>query len=64
MPCACWYEPGEEPKKLIKSHCKEIVDEIKRLESVGDPIGISLDCVKELLEHMYTGKCEEKDNHA
>lgn len=60
MPCMCWYDPGEEPKRLIKSHCQQIVDEIKRLEKDGDPIGVSLADAKKLLEHLYTGTCNER----
>lgn len=61
MPCTCWYDPGEGPKRLIKSHCQQIVDEIKRLEKEGDPIGVSLKDAQKLLEHLYIGKCDEKE---
>lgn len=60
MPCTCWYDPGEEPKRLIKLHCQEIVEVIKRLEQIGDPIGVSLQDAQKLLEHFYTGKCDER----
>lgn len=53
MPCTCWYDPPEASKRLLKQRCQEIVDEIRRLEKEGDPIGISLREAKELLEHLY-----------
>lgn len=61
MPCFCWFDPPEKSKKLIKDHCQSIVDEIKRLEREGDPVGISIIDTKHLLEHLYSGKCNEKD---
>lgn len=61
MPCMCWYDPGEEPKKEIKLHCEKIVEIIKQLELIGDPLGVSLNDAQKLLEHLYTGKCEEKE---
>jgi hypothetical protein len=61
MPCFCLYNPPESSKKLIKECCITIVDEVKRLEKHGDPIGISIDEVKELLDHLYDpSKCKEK----
>lgn len=61
MPCCCWYEPPEESKRLIKNHCQDIVDEIKRLERIGDPVGISIDHAKQLLDHLYNpDACKEK----
>lgn len=59
MPCSCWYDPGEEPKRLIKNLCQQIVDEINRLEKIGDPMGVSLKDAQKLLEHLYTGTCDE-----
>jgi hypothetical protein len=57
----CWFEPGEESKKLIKNHCQQIVDEIKRLERIGDPLGISIRHTQELLAHLYDPRrCKEK----
>lgn len=63
MPCMCWFTPSEESRKLIKSSCEVIVNEIKRLEKEGDHIGISIRETKELLDHLYTGKCSEKEKH-
>lgn len=63
MPCCCWYDPPEESKKLIKSLCQQLVDEIKRLGENGDPIGYELKDVKELLDHLYNPRlCKEKSN--
>lgn len=64
MPCMCWYDPPEESKKLIKDACQTIVDEIKKCERIGDPIGVSLKQTQQLLEHLYTGKCLEKEDYA
>lgn len=62
MPCMCWYEPDEACKILIKNSCKTIVDEIKRLEKIGDPLGISIENTKKLLDHLYNPIiCNEKD---
>lgn len=61
MPCMCWFTPSDASHRLIKSACQTIVDEIKHLEKDGDPIGISIKSAKELLDHLYTGKCPEKD---
>jgi hypothetical protein len=61
MPCMCWYEPSDSSKKLIKNLCQQLVDEITRLESYGDPRGCSLPDVKELLDHLFDPrKCKEK----
>ncbi len=60
MPCMCWYDPPEESKKLVKYHCQEIVNELKRLNRDGDPLGLQLADVKELLDHLWNpGKCKE-----
>lgn len=60
MPCHCWYTPPKESERMIKNLCQLIVDEIKRLEKEGDPIGISIDNTKKLLDHLYIGECDEK----
>lgn len=60
MPCMCWYEPSDESKKLVKHHCQEIVRELKRLHKEGDPIGMDLEDIKKLLDHMWNpDMCEE-----
>lgn len=60
MPCMCWYDPPEESKKLVKDHCKIIVDEVKRLERDGDPIDLQIEDVHILIDHLYNPRlCEE-----
>ena len=57
----CWYDPPEASKKLIKSLCQQIIVEIRRLEQEGDPIGISVESTKRLLDHLWEpGICDEK----
>lgn len=60
MPCMCWYEPADNDKKEIKKHCEELVRLIHRLNTIGDPLGCSLEDIKKLLEHLYYKKCDEK----
>jgi hypothetical protein len=60
MPCTCWYVPSKESEQYIKSLCQQIVDKIKSLEKEGDPIGISITDTKKLLDHLYTGECDER----
>jgi hypothetical protein len=61
IPCFCWYDPPEASKKLIKNLCQKIVDELNRLNREGDPIGLQLKDVKELLDHLSSPhKCDEK----
>lgn len=63
MPCMCWYDPPEASKKLVKHHCQMIVDELKLLHKDGDPLGLQLADVKELLDHLWNpAKCTEKMN--
>jgi len=63
MPCMCWFDPPEESKKMVKFHCEKIIDELKRLNLIGDPIGLELKDVKELLYHLWNPKvCQEKEN--
>ena len=62
MPCMCYYEPSEESKRFIKKHCQELVEEIKRLEKIGDPLGCTLKDIKELLDHLYDpSSCKERE---
>jgi hypothetical protein len=61
MPYMCWYDPPEASKKIIKNLCQQIVDEVKELRKNGDPIGLGLRDVKELLNHLYDApSCNEK----
>ena len=60
MPCMCWYDPPDESKKLIKELCQRLVDEVKKLNSVGDPIGYDMRDVKKLIDHLYNpSECDE-----
>lgn len=60
MPCMCWYDPPEESKKYIKQRCVEIIDEIKKLNKIGDPLGCNLSDVHKLLDHLYDpSKCNK-----
>lgn len=61
MPCFCWFDPPESSKKLIKNNCQQIVDEVKRLKKEGDPIGLEIKDVHELIDHLYNPKiCTER----
>lgn len=63
MPCCCWYVPSDASKRLIKSCCEQIVNEIKICEKEGDPLGISIKHTKELLDHLYNpSSCMEREN--
>lgn len=52
----CWYDPPEVSKKVVKECCERIVYEIKSLEREGDPIGLTINDVKILLDHLYDHK--------
>ena len=61
MPCMCWYDPPEKSKIMIKQLCHFIILELKELQKEGDPIGLKLEDVKKLLDHMWNpDACEEK----
>ena len=61
MPCCCHYDPPEESKKKIKRLLQEVVDEVKQLEKIGDPFGLSIHSLHRLLDHLYQpSSCEEK----
>ena len=53
MPCHCWYDPPDESKRVLKKYCQQIVDEVKRLEKQGDPIGCEMKDIHKLLDHLY-----------
>lgn len=56
----CWYHPDEASLKYIKHHCECVVNEIRALEKIGDPIGISIESAKQLLDHLYNPQsCKE-----
>jgi hypothetical protein len=57
----CWYDPPEESKKIVKQACKVIVNELKKMNEIGDPIGYKLSNVKQLLDHLWDPEsCNEK----
>ncbi len=61
MPCMCWFVPEKASHRLIKGCLQQIVDELKFLSKEGDPYGLQLRDVKELLDHlMYPESCKEK----
>ena len=63
MPCMCWYNPPEASKRRIKSLCQQLVEEVRLLERKGDPIGISIREVKQLIDHLADESlCKEKKN--
>ena len=58
----CWYDPPEEKKRLIKDLCEKIVDEIKLAEKEGNPMGMDIKDVVQLLNHLYCPEyCEERN---
>jgi hypothetical protein len=60
MPCMCWFVPEQASHRLIKGCLQQIVDELKILNKEGDPYGLQLRDVKELLDHlMYPDRCKE-----
>jgi hypothetical protein len=57
----CWFSSPEESKRMIKKNIKEIVDELHRLNRIGEPIGWELEDIHILLDHMYDPEsCTEK----
>jgi len=60
MPCMCYFTPEKEDQQKIKNLCKELVDMVKRLEKIGDPIDCDIKSIHKLIDHLYTGECDEK----
>ncbi len=60
MPCMCHYTPPEASKRMIKGMCQQIVDEVKHLNKIGDPLGCSIADIHKLIDHLYRGECDEK----
>lgn len=60
MPCMCWFTPEKASHRLIKGGCQLIIDEMKFLDSQGDPDNMSMRRIHSMLDDMYTGKCSEK----
>lgn len=61
MPCMCWYTPTKEEQKKFKQLCSSVVEFIKEAQKIGDPEGITLDSAKTLIEHLYSGQCNESN---
>ncbi len=61
MPCMCWYEPDEQYKKQFKKMCYELVEFIREREKIGDPLDMSINDAKKLIDHIYNpNSCNEK----
>jgi hypothetical protein len=65
MPCRCGVSDYEmsEVIAIITSHAKAIVLAIKELERLGDPTSDLIADVKKTIDHLYTGKCDEKNEN-
>lgn len=60
MPCLCHYEPPEEEKRHVKYLCGEVVRIVKEAEKLGDPIGLGIDDIHTLIDHLYDqNNCKE-----
>jgi hypothetical protein len=56
----CHYHPSEESKQKLKWLCEQLVLEVKRLNSFGDPLGCEIEDMHELIDHLYDpSKCKE-----
>lgn len=58
----CWFEPPEEHKRYVKLLCRNIVNAIKNQERDGDLLSFGIKDVHTLIDHLYTGECDEKTN--
>lgn len=56
----CWYQPTKEQERQIKALCQQLVDEMHKLDKDGDPMGLTLQDITKLIEHLYLGYCPEK----
>lgn len=63
MPCLCSYHPSDASIQEIKSLCQRIVTIIKDAECQGDPIGAGIIEARELLSHLYNGRCDTKEGY-
>lgn len=61
MPCTCWYDPPEKDKAEFKKLCAAVVKFIKEENKIGDAQGIDVPSAQKLIDHLYTGKCDEKE---
>lgn len=62
MPCRCDYEPSDQNKLKIHAWCNSLIGHIKWLESLGDPGDYDFNGVMKMLDHLYHGKCDEKES--
>ena len=64
MPCLCDIVDNEalgQHRIVIKSYAMAIVAEMREINKLGDLRGMSiLEETLKLLEHLYTGKCDER----
>ena len=59
MPCMCWYQPSQEDLRKMKDICVNLVEMVKEANRIGDPLGMRIEDVHKLIDHLYTGKCDE-----
>lgn len=62
MPCYCEPDDSElnEAQIKIRNHAQEIVDSIKSIVHPSQRYPQELVDAMKLLEHLYTGECDEK----
>lgn len=70
MPCFCWIDDKtlDEGRSQLRKHAKEMVKIMKKIDDAGhippdkDELGSGciLNQTKKLIDHLYTGKCDEK----
>ena len=63
MPCYCDLsnQQLDEVRRKIKEHAKAIVDQIKWASNPTSRYPELLTDTLKLIEHMYTGECDERD---
>lgn len=59
MPCRCWEKAPPKKIKLVRDLLTLIAEEM-RDASKQDYEGLELHEVCKMLEHIYTGNCDEK----
>ena len=59
MPCSCWEPAPPRKIKLVRDLLTIVADEM-RDASRKDYEGLNLHDVTKMLEHLYTGKCDER----
>jgi hypothetical protein len=64
MPCLCDIVDNDalgHHRMIIKSYVEAIVKEMREIDKLRDLRGISiLEETQKLIEHLYTGKCDER----